>query len=293
MDDAVSKGATVTTGGTRNKEHPNGLFFLPTVRATCASLCVRLVFDVDCRGCSEISSKIGVAMGLFHDGILHRSASRGMFAPLIGPQIPVRIFIGGFQQGFIRDRWVLNAHILFTPTLPQYSLRASNSRLSCVHGTVFVFPAMSGSGILPSVREERFFMFFLLSGWLACGVVSRSFSTLNAALPYSSANFEEVHSITKQLPHDTDSRKSVCRTTWSLWTALSEKGSSTTCAIRTILQCGMQTTLGMPFFLYQVLAGVTADMKIAQEEVFGPVMTIIKVPGNSDEACIKMINSCK
>lgn len=34
-------------------------------------------------------------------------------------------------------------------------------------------------------------------------------------------------------------------------------------------------------------------MKIAQEEVFGPVMTIIKVPGNSDEQCIKMVNSCK
>ncbi|CAM9362975.1 unnamed protein product [Hapterophycus canaliculatus] len=34
-------------------------------------------------------------------------------------------------------------------------------------------------------------------------------------------------------------------------------------------------------------------MKIAQEEVFGPVMTIIKVPGDSDETCIKMVNSCK
>lgn len=43
----------------------------------------------------------------------------------------------------------------------------------------------------------------------------------------------------------------------------------------------------------QVLAGVTADMKIAEEEVFGPVMTIIKVPDNSDETCVKMINSSK
>lgn len=34
-------------------------------------------------------------------------------------------------------------------------------------------------------------------------------------------------------------------------------------------------------------------MKIAQEEVFGPVMTIIKVPDNSDETCVKMINSSK
>lgn len=42
-----------------------------------------------------------------------------------------------------------------------------------------------------------------------------------------------------------------------------------------------------------MLAGVTSDMKIAQEEVFGPVMTIIKVPGNSDERCIRMVNDCK
>ncbi|CAB1116703.1 ALDH [Ectocarpus sp. CCAP 1310/34] len=47
------------------------------------------------------------------------------------------------------------------------------------------------------------------------------------------------------------------------------------------------------FYLPTVLAGVTPDMKIAQEEVFGPVMSIIKVPGDSDEACIKMINSSK
>ena len=33
VDDAVSKGATVTAGGMRNKDHPNGLFYLPTVRA--------------------------------------------------------------------------------------------------------------------------------------------------------------------------------------------------------------------------------------------------------------------
>lgn len=43
----------------------------------------------------------------------------------------------------------------------------------------------------------------------------------------------------------------------------------------------------------QVLAGVTTDMKIAREELFGPVMTIIKVPGNSDEKCIELINDCK
>lgn len=33
------------------------------------------------------------------------------------------------------------------------------------------------------------------------------------------------------------------------------------------------------FYLPTVLVGVTNEMKIAQEEVFGPVMTIIKVRG--------------
>eukprot|EP00904_Undaria_pinnatifida_P006431 jgi/Undpi1/2918/HiC_scaffold_14.g06295.m1 len=47
------------------------------------------------------------------------------------------------------------------------------------------------------------------------------------------------------------------------------------------------------FYLPTVLSGVTMEMKIAQEEVFGPVMTIIKVPGNSDEACVRMVNSSK
>ncbi|CAM9454382.1 unnamed protein product [Ascophyllum nodosum] len=47
------------------------------------------------------------------------------------------------------------------------------------------------------------------------------------------------------------------------------------------------------FYLPTVLEGVTEDMKIAQEEVFGPVMTVIKVPGDSDETCLRMINSSK
>jgi delta 1-pyrroline-5-carboxylate dehydrogenase len=33
-------------------------------------------------------------------------------------------------------------------------------------------------------------------------------------------------------------------------------------------------------------------MKIFHEEVFGPVMTIIKVPNDSDEDCIRMVNDC-
>ncbi|CAN0492253.1 unnamed protein product, partial [Discosporangium mesarthrocarpum] len=34
-------------------------------------------------------------------------------------------------------------------------------------------------------------------------------------------------------------------------------------------------------------------MRIAQEEVFGPVMTIIKVPDNSDSTCVDMINASR
>lgn len=33
MDEAVSQGATVTTGGHRNSDFPNGLFYRPTVSA--------------------------------------------------------------------------------------------------------------------------------------------------------------------------------------------------------------------------------------------------------------------
>jgi delta 1-pyrroline-5-carboxylate dehydrogenase len=34
-------------------------------------------------------------------------------------------------------------------------------------------------------------------------------------------------------------------------------------------------------------------MEIFNEEVFGPVMTIIKVPKDSDEECVKLVNTCR
>ena len=50
---------------------------------------------------------------------------------------------------------------------------------------------------------------------------------------------------------------------------------------------------GGQFYEPTLLSGVTPDMKIFQEELFGPVMTVIKVAGNSDEECAKMVNgSC-
>lgn len=45
------------------------------------------------------------------------------------------------------------------------------------------------------------------------------------------------------------------------------------------------------FFAPTMLSGVTHDMRIANEEVFGPVMAIFKVPGNDDDAAVAMANS--
>jgi len=47
------------------------------------------------------------------------------------------------------------------------------------------------------------------------------------------------------------------------------------------------------FFQPTVLVNVTNEMAIAQEEVFGPVMTIIKVPDDDDATCLRMVNACK
>lgn len=46
------------------------------------------------------------------------------------------------------------------------------------------------------------------------------------------------------------------------------------------------------FYEPTLISGITADMRIAQEEVFGPVMAITKVPNNDDDLCVKMVNNC-
>ena len=45
------------------------------------------------------------------------------------------------------------------------------------------------------------------------------------------------------------------------------------------------------FFEPTVLTGVTHDMRIVNEEVFGPVFTIIRVPNDDDDAMLEMVNS--
>lgn len=46
------------------------------------------------------------------------------------------------------------------------------------------------------------------------------------------------------------------------------------------------------FFLPTLLTGVTPDMRIAKEEVFGPVMAVATVPDDDDEKAISMVNEC-
>ena len=47
------------------------------------------------------------------------------------------------------------------------------------------------------------------------------------------------------------------------------------------------------FYQPTLISGVTSDMRISKEEVFGPVMCVAKVPNNDDVECIKMINDCR
>jgi len=60
------------------------------------------------------------------------------------------------------------------------------------------------------------------------------------------------------------------------------------------LHCGgkRNTKLNGQFYEPTVISGITSEMKISQEEVFGPVMCIVTVPDDCDEECIKLVNNC-
>lgn len=47
---------------------------------------------------------------------------------------------------------------------------------------------------------------------------------------------------------------------------------------------------GGQFYLPTLLSGVSPAMRIWKEEVFGPIMCLITVPGDDDEACVQMVN---
>lgn len=60
------------------------------------------------------------------------------------------------------------------------------------------------------------------------------------------------------------------------------------------VHCGgkRNSSLEGQFFEPTVISGITPDMRISKEEVFGPVMCIITVPNDSDDECIRLINDC-
>eukprot|EP00560_Eucampia_antarctica_P000672 CAMPEP_0197840156 /NCGR_PEP_ID=MMETSP1437-20131217/45440_1 /TAXON_ID=49252 ORGANISM="Eucampia antarctica, Strain CCMP1452" /NCGR_SAMPLE_ID=MMETSP1437 /ASSEMBLY_ACC=CAM_ASM_001096 /LENGTH=384 /DNA_ID=CAMNT_0043449715 /DNA_START=672 /DNA_END=1826 /DNA_ORIENTATION=+ len=60
------------------------------------------------------------------------------------------------------------------------------------------------------------------------------------------------------------------------------------------LHCGGKRNPNLlgQFYEPTVLSRVTSDMRIAQEEVFGPVMCISIVPNDDDDECIRMVNNC-
>mmetsp|Transcript_11263 Transcript_11263/g.12742 ORF Transcript_11263/g.12742 Transcript_11263/m.12742 type:complete len:213 (+) Transcript_11263:2-640(+) len=47
------------------------------------------------------------------------------------------------------------------------------------------------------------------------------------------------------------------------------------------------------FYPPTVLADVAEDALIAQEEIFGPIMCIFRVPNNSDDEAVRMANNCR
>jgi len=61
------------------------------------------------------------------------------------------------------------------------------------------------------------------------------------------------------------------------------------------LLCGgkRNASLGQGLFYEPtILADLNSTMRITQEEVFGPVLCIIKVPNNDESACLEIVNCC-
>ncbi len=60
------------------------------------------------------------------------------------------------------------------------------------------------------------------------------------------------------------------------------------------VHCGgkRNTSNGGQFYEPTLLSGVTSEMRIWKEEVFGPIMCVITVPGDNDDVCVQMVNDC-
>jgi acyl-CoA reductase-like NAD-dependent aldehyde dehydrogenase len=60
------------------------------------------------------------------------------------------------------------------------------------------------------------------------------------------------------------------------------------------VHCGgkRNKSLAGQFYEPTLISGVTSDMRISQEEVFGPVMSVTMVPHDDDAECVRLINRC-
>lgn len=60
------------------------------------------------------------------------------------------------------------------------------------------------------------------------------------------------------------------------------------------LHCGgkRNASLDGQFYEPTIISGITSDMRISNEEVFGPIMCIVTVPNDSDDECIRLVNNC-
>ena len=60
------------------------------------------------------------------------------------------------------------------------------------------------------------------------------------------------------------------------------------------VHCGgkRNTANGGQFYEPTLLSGITSEMRIWSEEVFGPIMCVITVPGDNDDVCVQMVNDC-
>lgn len=59
------------------------------------------------------------------------------------------------------------------------------------------------------------------------------------------------------------------------------------------VHCGGKRNTNMKGQFYEptLISGITNDMRMSQEELFGPVMAVIKVPNDDDEECVRLVNS--
>jgi len=60
------------------------------------------------------------------------------------------------------------------------------------------------------------------------------------------------------------------------------------------VHCGgkRNPTLQGQFYEPTLISGITSEMRISKEEVFGPIMSVTKVPNDNDEECVRLVNDC-